>query len=116
MNLNKLQGEINNAYKTLAKNVGLFRNKSIEVAVKKKEIDRKRREIINSGVIDGKNAEARDSQVFSRMMEDYMEHDILETLAMRYRREMELALIEVDRLDRILRVIELSMKGEDQLK
>lgn len=112
--LEELKLEISTGYGELYDATEMYRTIAGEVIAKKNEIDIKKVNLYDEGMINGKNAESRDAQVKFYLNEDFEQLLLLETKEANARLRVDLANIYVEKLRALLRVEEvIASKGLD---
>lgn len=108
LGIQQLHGMIVEAYAEQKEAVKEFRSAARKVARKEHEIEIKKAELYEQGVINGRNAETREAQVQQLLNVDFEEFDVLKELeSMAYERK-EQAEIEVELCRALLRIEELA--------
>jgi len=69
------------------------------------ELKKKEGELLLSGEINGKNAETRDAQMQSFLLDDYMQLRVLEEMERRANLQKQIAELDLSRIKSIIRVV-----------
>lgn len=93
-----------------------YRNTGDKVARKQHEIDAAKAELYEQGLINGKNAEARDAQVMFLLNEEFEDFDVLKELEDISKRNMEKLGLEIEKLRALLRVEEVAASTGEGLR
>jgi len=108
MDKTELMSLINGAYAKLEARKNEFYLASLNHAEASNKIDVERARLLNSGVITGRNAETREAEMRTALVEEYDELMELEAKRDATRFHMDIAQLEVERARAILRIHELS--------
>ena len=114
MNRQELIDLVEESYRQLATNAHYYRRKAMEYVSKEHEINFERNRLLNSGVITGKNAEMREAEMQTALVDLYDELLGIEANRDLAYLQKEQSEIEVARVRAILRVLELSEEVLDE--
>jgi hypothetical protein len=107
MELKELSNSIEKAYDELIMATHKYRDLALLVNKKQNEIDVEKAKLLESGVINGKNAEIREAQVRLELYEQFEQIELIRVHEDGARMNMEFARLEVEKLRALLRVEEV---------
>ncbi len=108
-----MKDEFIKAYRMLISTTNLYREAAIDLEEEKKLLVRKRFVLLESGEIDGKNAEIREAQMFGKLADEHLQIDVKEVTVATLAKNRELASLEVELQKGLLRIEELSSVSVD---
>lgn len=116
LNLKELYKNIERVYEDYRESVLEYRQAGDKVARKEHEIDVEKARLYDEGLINGRNAEVRESQVMLHLNVEFEELDVLKELEAEAKRKMEYVSYEVEMLRALLRVEEVAASTGERLR
>lgn len=116
MELKELYEKIETTYASVKEATIAYRDIAGLVVAKRREIEMKKAELFEDGMINGKNAEKRDAQVKFYLNEDFETLAVLETTEASAKLDLDIKSLDLEMIRALLRIEEVAAATGQELR